>query len=118
MAHQSNESPAWGALKSACGSAEEVGELLGLIESGEDVWGDLIAEVLHQGSLYSATAPAISVAIGLLNRGPCPSARRRPAGVRDVARSQARGPGPSFSWLGQPPPPPKQRKELGSPPTF
>jgi hypothetical protein len=89
MAHQSNESPAWGALKSAYGSAEEVGELLGLIESGEDVWGDLIGEVLHQGSLYGATAPAIAVVIGLLSRG---ALSKRPASPR---RGEGRGQVPS-----------------------
>ena len=30
-----------GQLKGAYGSAEELGGLLSLIESGEDVWGDL-----------------------------------------------------------------------------
>jgi hypothetical protein len=89
MTHHSNESLAWGALKSAYGSAEEVGELLGLIESGEDVWGDLIGEVLHQGSLYSATAPAISVVIGLLSRG---ALSKRVASPR---RSAGRGQVPS-----------------------
>ena len=89
MTHHSNESLAWGALKSAYSSAEEVGELLGLIESGEDVWGDLIGEVLHQGSLYSATAPAISVVIGLLSRG---ALSKRVASPR---RSAGRGQVPS-----------------------
>ena len=42
---------------------------LDLIESGEDAWGDLYGEALHQGSVYSATAPAISVLIGFLERG-------------------------------------------------
>ena len=63
------ESIAWGVLEGAYGSAEEVGVLLDLIESGEDVWGDLVGQVLHQGSVYSATAPAISVVIGFLERG-------------------------------------------------
>ena len=82
MPHRSDESIAWGALRGAYGSAEEVGELLGLIESGEDVWGDLFSEALHQGSLYSATAPAISVVIGLLERG---TLSKRSASPRRVA---------------------------------
>jgi hypothetical protein len=49
----------WDRLTGAYGSAEEVGELLALIESGEDVWGDLFSHVLHQGSLFEATIPAI-----------------------------------------------------------
>jgi hypothetical protein len=82
MPHRSDESTDWGALTSAYGNAGEAGELLGLIESGEDVWGDLISQVLHQGSLYSATAPAVSAVIGLLGRGTL--SRGRTAG-----RSQA-----------------------------
>jgi hypothetical protein len=86
MPNRSAESICWGELKCANGSAEEVGELLGLIESGEDVWGDLISEVLHQGSLYSATAPAISTVIGLVERG---TLSKRPASAsRDAGRGQ------------------------------
>jgi hypothetical protein len=65
----SEKSVPWGRLEGAYGSAAEVGELLSLIESGEDVWSDLINEVLHQRSLYDATAPAISWVVRFLGRG-------------------------------------------------
>ena len=68
MADFSEEPIAWGQLQGAYGSAEEVGVLLSLIESGEDVWGDLIGEVLHQGSLCDATAPVTAWVIRFLNR--------------------------------------------------
>jgi hypothetical protein len=69
MTDWSDESVSWSQLRSAYGSAEEVGELLSLIELGEDVWGDLINEVLHQGSLCGATAPVICWVIRFLDRG-------------------------------------------------
>jgi hypothetical protein len=90
MADRSGESVDWGRLTSARGSAEEVGELIGLIESGEDVWGDLIGEVLHQVSLYDATAPAVSWAVGFLRRGDLtqPSVPARRSAGRKPALSQ------------------------------
>jgi hypothetical protein len=48
---------AWGQLRDAYGSAEEVGSLLEQIALGEDVWAELIQRVLHQGTLYEATIP-------------------------------------------------------------
>jgi hypothetical protein len=69
MPDHSDGSVAWGKLQGAYGSAEGVGVSLDLIESGEDVWDDLFGEALHQGSVYTATAPAISVLIGFLERG-------------------------------------------------
>jgi hypothetical protein len=59
---------AWDQLRGAYGSAEEVGELLGLIESGEDVWGDLFSHVLHQGSIFEATVPVIAWVIEALKQ--------------------------------------------------
>jgi hypothetical protein len=83
MANLSEPSIQWEQLKGAYGSAREVGELLGLIESGENVWGDLIREVLHQSSLYEATAPVVSWVIAILKQGRLAS---RSASVRKAVR--------------------------------
>lgn len=45
----------WEQLQSAFGDSREVGELLKLILVGEDVWGDLIGHVMHQGTIYEGT---------------------------------------------------------------
>jgi hypothetical protein len=69
MANKGKAPVTWGQFEGAYGGAGEVGELLSLIESGENVWGDLINEVLHQGSLYGATAPVVSRIVKGLKEG-------------------------------------------------
>ena len=68
----------WNNLRCASGSAAEVGVLLDCIEAGEDVWSDLIGEVLHQGSMFDSTPPAVSWVIRFLLGGGLP-ARTPPA---------------------------------------
>jgi len=67
--HRTDAPVAWSQLKGAHGSAAEAGELLSLMEEGEDVWGVLIDEVLHPSNLYEATAPAIAWVIQRLEQG-------------------------------------------------
>jgi hypothetical protein len=45
----------WEQIQSAFGDSRELGELLKLILEGEDVWGDLIGYVMHQGTIYEGT---------------------------------------------------------------
>jgi hypothetical protein len=67
--NQSMANVAWGQLRDAYGSAEEVGSLLGQIALGEDVWGELIQRVLHQGTLYEATIPVAAWLVHALQVG-------------------------------------------------
>ena len=55
MAAQWASEVKWEQVQSAFGDSREVGELLKLILEGEDVWGDLIGHVMHQGTIYEAT---------------------------------------------------------------
>jgi hypothetical protein len=49
---------AWDQLSCASGNSSwEVGELLQLVLTDEDVWGDLVGLVLHQRTLWEATVP-------------------------------------------------------------
>ena len=61
----------WGALVHAYGPATEVPDLLRGLAANDDRWGDLhnefVGEVLHQGSTYSASAPALQVLAELAN---------------------------------------------------
>ena len=60
-----------GALVHAYGPATEVPDLLRGLAANDDRWGDLhnefVGEVLHQGSTYSASAPALQVLAELAN---------------------------------------------------
>lgn len=61
----------WGALVHAYGPATEVPDLLRGLAANDDRWGDLhnefVGAVLHQGSTYSASAPALQVLAELAN---------------------------------------------------
>jgi hypothetical protein len=67
--NQSMANVAWGQLRDAYGSAEEVGSLLEQIALGEDGWGELIQRVLHQGTLYEATIPVAAWLVHALQVG-------------------------------------------------
>jgi hypothetical protein len=67
--NQSMANVAWGQLRGAYGSAAEVGSLLEQIALGENVWGELIQIVLHQGTLYEATIPVAAWLVHALQVG-------------------------------------------------
>ena len=47
----------WHRLRDAYGNAGESGEILAQISAGGDAWEELFSRVLHQGTLYQASAP-------------------------------------------------------------
>jgi hypothetical protein len=57
---------AWEQIQCAYGDSREVGELLQLVLAGEDVWGDLINHVLHQGTVYEATVAVTALLVEAL----------------------------------------------------
>ena len=65
----SNFKVVWSRLRDAYGGADEVGEILSQLGRGEDAWGELYNRVLHQGTIYEATAPVAAWLIDALTTG-------------------------------------------------
>jgi hypothetical protein len=60
---------AWEQLQSAFGDSRVVGELLQEVLAGEDVWGDLFGQVLHQGTIYEASVAVAAWVVEALRGG-------------------------------------------------
>lgn len=59
----------WGQLQCAFGDSREVEELLQEMLAGNDVLGDLINHVLHQGTIYEATIAVAACLVETLQTG-------------------------------------------------
>lgn len=69
MADSWSSKVAWEQLQSAFGDARAVGELLQEVLAGEDVWGDLFGQVLHQGTIYESTVAVAAWMVEALRVG-------------------------------------------------
>jgi hypothetical protein len=69
MADSWSSKLAWEQLQSASGDSRAVGELLQEVLAGEDVWGDLFGQVLHQGTIYEATVAVADWMVEALREG-------------------------------------------------
>lgn len=71
----------WHELTHAYGPADDTPALIAGLAHGHGAWntdlGQLLSSVLHQGTCYPATAPALTVLSRLLTRGVLPAAKRR-----------------------------------------
>lgn len=71
----------WAGLEDAYGLAQAIPALLAALADAPADWderlGDLVNRLLHQGSCYSASAPAVAVLAQMISRGSLPAARRR-----------------------------------------
>lgn len=67
---------AWGELEHAYGSADDVPEILRQLAEGDDeaLW-ELFGNIWHQGTVYSATSPAVPFLVEILDAEPAPRAR-------------------------------------------
>ncbi|MFC4855996.1 hypothetical protein [Actinophytocola glycyrrhizae] len=71
----------WAGLSHAHGSADDVPDLVRALAQNDDRWPEILDalfgdDLLHQGSCYSATAPALPFVIELLASGILPVSRR------------------------------------------
>jgi hypothetical protein len=69
MADSWSSKVAWKQLHCAYGDSRVVGELLQEVLAGEDVWGDLFGQVLHQETIYEATVAVAAWMVEALREG-------------------------------------------------
>jgi hypothetical protein len=69
MADSWSSKVAWEQIQSAFGDSRVVRELLQEVLAGEDVWGDLFGQVLHQGTIYEATVVVAAWMVEALQGG-------------------------------------------------
>jgi hypothetical protein len=72
----------WAGLSHAHGAADDVPGLIEALARDDDEWADVLDELcgdnlLHQGTCYAATAPALPFLARLITTGGLPAARRR-----------------------------------------
>jgi len=89
----------WGALEHAYGPADDVAGQLAAVTVGDDAtrraaWSNLWGSIHHQGTVYSATAPAVSILQGLALWREYPDRDQALAFLTEIARAAQIGPVP------------------------